>query len=74
MIVRDVQTTARKYYVTDGETRQGTHTNRQSKMRSQTNTVVVTPDDLAACPIRLGEWCHRADLSLNDLLPPEAWA
>jgi len=39
-----------------------------------TNTVVVTPGDVAACPIRLGEWCHRADLSINDLLPPEAWS
>jgi 6-pyruvoyltetrahydropterin/6-carboxytetrahydropterin synthase len=38
-----------------------------------TNSVVLTPADIAACPIRLGEWCHRADLSLNDLLPPDAW-
>ena len=39
-----------------------------------TNTVVVTTEDAAACPIRLGEWCHRADLSINDLLPPETWS
>jgi 6-pyruvoyltetrahydropterin/6-carboxytetrahydropterin synthase len=32
-----------------------------------TNSVILTPEDVAACPIRLGEWCHRADLSLNDL-------
>ena len=38
-----------------------------------TNSVVLTPADIAACPIRLGEWCHRADMSLNDLLPVEAW-
>ncbi len=38
-----------------------------------TNSIVLTPDDVAACPIRLGEWCHRADLSLNDLLPLDAW-
>jgi len=38
-----------------------------------TNGVVLTPPDLAACPIRLGDWCHRADLSLNDLLPVDAW-
>ncbi len=42
VIVRDVQTSARKYYVTNGETRQGTTAERQSKMRSQTNTVIVT--------------------------------
>ena len=39
-----------------------------------TNSIVLTQADVAACPIRLGEWCHRADLSLNDLLPVEAWA
>jgi 6-pyruvoyltetrahydropterin/6-carboxytetrahydropterin synthase len=38
-----------------------------------TNTIVVTAADVAACPIRLGEWCHRADPSINDLLPPEHW-
>jgi 6-pyruvoyltetrahydropterin/6-carboxytetrahydropterin synthase len=38
-----------------------------------TNSVVLGPADIAACPIRLGEWCHRADMSLNDLLSPEAW-
>ncbi len=38
-----------------------------------TNSVVLTPEDIAACPIRLGDWCHRADLSLNDLLPADAW-
>ena len=38
-----------------------------------TNSIVLAPADIAACPIRLGEWCHRADMSLNDLAPPEAW-
>ncbi len=38
-----------------------------------TNSIVLTPQDVAQCPIRLGEWCHRADLSLNDLLPADAW-
>ncbi len=38
-----------------------------------TNSVVLMPEDIAGCPVRLGGWCHRADLSLNDLLPPEAW-
>lgn len=38
-----------------------------------TNSVVLTPADVAACPVRLGEWCHRADMSLNDLLPADAW-
>ena len=38
-----------------------------------TNSVVLTPADITACPIRLGEWCHRADMSLNDLLPMESW-
>lgn len=38
-----------------------------------TNSVVLGPADIAACPIRLGEWCHRADMSLNDLLSPDAW-
>lgn len=37
-----------------------------------TNTVILTPDDLIGAP-RLAEWCHRADMSLNDLLPPDAW-
>ena len=39
-----------------------------------TNSVILTPADIAACPNRLGEWCHRADLSLNDLLPADAWS
>jgi 6-pyruvoyltetrahydropterin/6-carboxytetrahydropterin synthase len=39
-----------------------------------TNSVVLTPEDISACPIRLGEWCHRADASLNDLVPPAQWA
>lgn len=39
-----------------------------------TNKVVVTPEDLAACPIEFGQWCHRADLSLNDLIPPSSWS
>ncbi len=39
-----------------------------------TNTVIVTPADVAACPIPLGEWCHRADMSINDLLPASAWS
>jgi 6-pyruvoyltetrahydropterin/6-carboxytetrahydropterin synthase len=39
-----------------------------------TNTVVVTHEDIVACPIRLGDWCHRADGSINDLLPPETWS
>ena len=34
-----------------------------------TNSVVLRPADLDACPVRLGEWCHRADMSLNDLAP-----
>ena len=38
-----------------------------------TNSVVLMPEDIAGCPVRLGEWCHRADLSLNDLLPADAW-
>jgi 6-pyruvoyltetrahydropterin/6-carboxytetrahydropterin synthase len=38
-----------------------------------TNTVIVTPADLAACPIDFGAWTHRADLSINDLLPPGAF-
>ena len=38
-----------------------------------TNSVVLTPADVAACPVRLGEWCHRADESINDLLPTDAW-
>ncbi|MDI7776285.1 6-carboxytetrahydropterin synthase [Asticcacaulis sp. EMRT-3] len=38
-----------------------------------TNSVILSPADIKACPIRLGDWCHRADMSLNDLLPPEAW-
>lgn len=38
-----------------------------------TNSVVLTPADIAACPIALGDWCHRADLSLNDLLPADSW-
>ena len=38
-----------------------------------TNSVVLTQQDVAACPVRLGDWCHRADLSLNDLLPADAW-
>ncbi|ESQ74369.1 6-carboxytetrahydropterin synthase [Asticcacaulis sp. AC402] len=38
-----------------------------------TNSIVLTPQDVIACPIRLGEWCHRADLSLNDLMPLESW-
>lgn len=37
-----------------------------------TNTVILTPEDLNHGP-RLAEWCHRADLSINDLLPPEDW-
>jgi 6-pyruvoyltetrahydropterin/6-carboxytetrahydropterin synthase len=39
-----------------------------------TNSIVVTPQDVAACPIELGAWCRRADLSINDLLPPESWS
>lgn len=31
-----------------------------------TNSVILTPEDLVDAP-RLGEWCHRADYSLNDL-------
>ncbi len=38
-----------------------------------TNSVVLTQADVAACPVKLGDWCHRADMSLNDLLPPDAW-
>ncbi|MFN3808518.1 6-pyruvoyl trahydropterin synthase family protein [Asticcacaulis sp.] len=37
-----------------------------------TNTVILTPDDLSHGP-RLADWCHRADLSINDLLPPDVW-
>ncbi|MBP2157726.1 MULTISPECIES: 6-carboxytetrahydropterin synthase [Asticcacaulis] len=37
-----------------------------------TNSVILTSGDIAACPIRLGEWCHRPDLSLNDLVPADA--
>jgi len=35
-----------------------------------TNTVILTREDITHGP-RLADWCHRADLSLNDLLPPE---
>ena len=38
-----------------------------------TNSVVLGLDDVLGCPVRLGEWCHRADLSINDLLPADAW-
>ncbi len=38
-----------------------------------TNTIVIMPADVAACPIRLGEWCHRADLSINDLVAVDQW-
>ena len=38
-----------------------------------TNSLTLTQVDVNACPIRLGEWCHRADLSLNDLLPASDW-
>ena len=38
-----------------------------------TNSVVLGLDDVLGCPVRLGEWCHRADLSINDLLPVGAW-
>lgn len=31
-----------------------------------TNSVILTPEDLVNGP-QLGQWCHRADLSLNDL-------
>jgi 6-pyruvoyltetrahydropterin/6-carboxytetrahydropterin synthase len=38
-----------------------------------TNSIVVTPEDVSACPIELGAWCRRADRSINDLLPVESW-
>jgi len=37
-----------------------------------TNSVVLLPSDVAGPP-PLGDWCRRADLSINDLLPPDAW-
>ena len=37
-----------------------------------TNSVVLLPADVAAAP-NLGDWCRRADLSINDLLPQDAW-
>jgi hypothetical protein len=44
VLVRDVQTSARKYYVSNND-QNNTHNNqtaRKSKIRSQNNTVVVT--------------------------------
>ena len=38
-----------------------------------TNTIALTPADLAAVTVPLGAWCHRADMSLNDLLPADVW-
>lgn len=38
-----------------------------------TNTVILTPEDTHGGP-RLAEWCHRADMSLNDLFPIDFWA
>lgn len=38
-----------------------------------TNAVILTPEDLRACPIDLGPWTRRADFSINDLLPPSAF-
>lgn len=38
-----------------------------------TNAVVLSPEDLRACPLDLGAWTRRADLSINDLVPPEAF-
>ena len=32
-----------------------------------TNTVILTQGDLVAGTLTLGKWCHRADLTLNDL-------
>lgn len=37
-----------------------------------TNTVVITDED-GVERVDLGEWCRRADLSLNDLLRPADW-
>lgn len=37
-----------------------------------TNTVRLSPDDGIA-PFDLGAWTHRADLSLNDLVPPSVF-
>ena len=60
VIVRDVQSTARKYYVTDGETRQGTNTNRQSKMRSQNNTVIVTAQRSRIQSQKQDDWSDKS--------------
>lgn len=38
-----------------------------------TNSVILTPADLAGCTVNLGDWTHRADMSMNDLLPVETW-
>jgi len=32
-----------------------------------TNSVVLTQAEVEACPVRLGDWCHRADATINDL-------
>ena len=35
-----------------------------------TNRILLDQNDLMAAPTTLGAWCHRADLSLNDLIEP----
>ncbi len=38
-----------------------------------TNSVILTPAELALAPADLGAWCHRADMSLNDIVAAQSW-
>jgi 6-pyruvoyltetrahydropterin/6-carboxytetrahydropterin synthase len=39
-----------------------------------TNTVIIRPKDVTEHDFHFGDWCHRPDMSLNDLLPVHSWA
>jgi len=46
---------------------------RLSLEETPTNTIVLTPSHETDL-IDMGAWCHRADLSVNDLIPATSWA
>jgi hypothetical protein len=64
VIIRDVKTTARKYYPTNGDTQAYLNSaGKQSKLRSQTNTVMITAQRSRADGQQPDDWSDKSILA-----------